>query len=385
MNINTYSGIYVNSEGLFIPTANFNGLFVINDDKQTKYLGNFVGSNHSLAWTIVASHIVNREIYFFSFYNFCFWKLNLDTNKLEFIDYYSNENESTIISVEFVNNQFWIFPSTSKLPILVYDCNTNVVSELKWRVDLNEGSFSITKTVVYGNKIFLVNRKINHAKLITIDCENKTICYEPILNALNVNAVAIADNVLWILYLHKNHEVVLEKCNLSDNTKQLISLRNSIVSLNEKDIMYYQLRVCDGYIYAFSTVDNHVLAINIENFQVKKLYNSKLKDIKLSTQEFVLQEIQKVKEGYLIYSPNLGKIQLLDIKEKKINTLDYQLNKFEINRAYNNSLKKSVSLFLEKDIFDFECFIQNIQNIEIKDASQSDTNGEKIYNFLINE
>ena len=173
MNLYTYSGIYLaDNQKLLIPTVNCNGLFAISKANQSQYLGIFNEASHPLAWMIVASHQIDREIYFFSFYQFCFWKFNLDTKKMEFVEYYKCDESFLVTNVELVNNQFWIFSNITTIPILIYDCYTGKVSNLSWDCITDHEGFSITKSVVYENKIFFATRKINNVQLAIVDARD---------------------------------------------------------------------------------------------------------------------------------------------------------------------------------------------------------------------
>lgn len=383
MNLYTYSGIYLaDNQKLLIPTVNCNGLFAISKANQSQYLGIFNEASHPLAWMIVASHQIDREIYFFSFYQFCFWKFNLDTKKMEFVEYYKCDESFLVTNVELVNNQFWIFSNITTIPILIYDCYTGKVSNLSWDCITDHEGFPITKSVVYENKIFFATRKINNVQLAIVDCARKNISYKPIVDAQNIDTLTVYRDEVWLLYLHNNGKTVVERYNINDENGLIITLEDSNIVLNDQEIMYYQLIMYNNSLYAFSTKDNHILKINVKNANTKKIVNHQLQSNKKHMSEFVMQSIQKVENGYLIYSPNLGYVQLFNIDSEELKSLNFMIDSSEIDMAYNTLLANGTQTLLEKNTDDMEYFFNHVVCKQKINEEYSALIGYKIYNSL---
>lgn len=331
MGVSTFTALHVENEGFWIPSSDINGLFFLNNENKLEYKCSFFGGESVSSWEICKVIKDKESLYAFSRRSFEYWKYDVKYNRVERQKYYSGKT-GLLSNVEYVNNRVWIIPCDYNCPILNIDLQNREVIEIPYTFDISLGSSGITRTCIYKDKIYWLNRKEKNIYIFSLDCRNNSLKYNAFEDAQFVNCIDVYEDKLCILYYSKDAQSIL--CLMDINNYEILERINltDTIKLPENDsLRYFKILYRNNKCFLFPVADENI----------KIIYENTIEDIHAEEVNRNVQsagiynnDIQVEENKVFIYSPGGDSIKVLNLDSEEINE-----EKIIVQTAYNDALK----------------------------------------------
>lgn len=348
MNINTYNAYYSYEDGWWIPVRNLGAIFHIDSDGKNEFIGILRGGEKHFSSDIGKIISINEKVYFFSRVAYELWIYDKTQKRIDYHKYFDDDVEM-ISNVEIIKGNVWIFPNTIKKPVIVMDINDVNKCDL---IDLEIGedlSESITRTCVYKDSIYFMNRTKNNVHIFEINTDTRSIKNRKIKNASYVNCITVSD-AFYFLFRNTDGESRLGITSKGFIDDEVTELPIDIQLPNNVSIEYFKMLYIDDSLFAISSNHGEIIEINPKTGSVKRYYNDDIRGYKTEPGAPVMNDIQVVNGNMYMFSPILGAIYVFSLVNKMFIKSSITINDIEFAQSVKGFLEDNNIIIENKQI-----------------------------------
>lgn len=263
MGISCYSGYVNKSKKMWVPSAEINSVFSLDNGEINHVFSYDIGNEKACG--IIKICEAEDELFCFERNQYKYWKYNKKTRNIT--GKLFSSAKGYITSGVFENDYVWLFPYDFNSPISIVSLFDETVTELRWSDDaelsMNLAGTSMIKSYYYNGNIYLANRNENNVYLIKINCFARKITYKKLDNIKRINAVAASEQYVYVLCLNSNNKTVVRKYDITKHIiDEEIDVSEYVVIHNINSLEYVRMVYFNNSLLIFSIKSDEVIIVD---------------------------------------------------------------------------------------------------------------------------
>ena len=308
MRINTYSGYCDDEQEWWLPDRITGGAFHIDVNEKSEFLGLFLDPENKVNSDVVKVFSKGDDVFFFSKYKYLVWVYSKSEKNMKCIEY-CNAKTELITNVEVVNDVAWVFSNNFSSPIVSVELvNMSNIRTVECCEDKALGEGSITRTVLYENSIFFMNRVKNNIYCFELDCLTHTVNMKLIPPISIINCLAVDDKNIYCLYINDNNKTCIGIINRENYELEEIDITQYLSLTDDRSFKYFRMLLVSDTLLMIPWDDVNLVTFDLINRNILIHKGNLNIENNINSNRIILNDSQKVGEDVLLYSPVLGSV-----------------------------------------------------------------------------
>lgn len=315
----------------WIQLASLNAVFYCKKNGENCYVGSLKGNEKALGWKVGKIIEQGDYIYFFSRYEYVLWRYSKEDKKFEMFKYL-DENVETLKGYELDGENVWIFPNNFTAPIIKLRLSDFHTKKISGNCGEEYEKSLITRTIYSDDVIYYASRNETNVKIGIFNTKNESIDYIDLPFAKYANCIDVFDGKIWVLYQTTDNRRIVAIIDISTNDIKQINLPQEVGLVDPPRYRYFRMFVKKNKIFLIGTTNYMVEMYDVENGTIEFLKETTGPFEGKTDRDILRIDIQVREDLVYIFSPTLGRIQVLDTKEQRLSAIEIDIAK-ELRRA----------------------------------------------------
>lgn len=380
-------GAYTDGNKVWLPSKDYNAVFykIMNNNDGAKYFATLKDLANHNAWLIEQVIFFEDQLFFFSRCAYQVWVMDVKTGNINPI-IYSLPLDVNIRNVIINKNEAWIFPSVFEFPIKIFNLNEKkVTNEINWHEYTGNAisdQSSITKADIYLDNIYLATRKKNNINICKIDCINKKISFNQLLNIKFISCLTVCKDGIWALVYSDDNRICLNCYNLNSyNIKNSVvfqSIESWPINTNYSSMPFIKMISYKNTLFLFPALHYNIIFFNTESKKEGKIEYPYEFQFTNNMEETTFFELCVIGNLAYIYPCSQRYILILNMETMDINVEEIYCNMDE----FIASCRNCKNLLLEKSEMGLDEFSKCVTKSIFNEFDEKTTIGSNIYSFI---